>query len=230
MRIQFLIPENFGKLNQIGQAFPVEFAFAKKDKNGITVLHPLILCRDYLGDAVLWEREPSKYKGPIYGYSKPSGINLNQTELVVSTKKIPDSQFPELWFLWELEDRLEIKRTTVEKIEDDIYYVNGDEFWMRTSIHISVYSLILRGLFSGFTSWEKIRKCVEYGTYISTEEFEDALFSLKKTNYRNPNPFKNKDWPSQHNCGGFITLVRCKQNFKKYGTNYGDGYGDLLTS
>ena len=154
MQIHCLKPTGWSKLTESPQSYQNFFAFARKKGEIIEQLHPWVKCRDYLLDGLVWTKDKDVYKGPVYGFPFVEGINTNEVELLFSCMngKILD----QLGILHNMEKELGISPTEVTRIEGTTFYIKADPWWNKSTIHLSMFSIILRTL-----SWVECKECNE---------------------------------------------------------------------
>ena len=150
------VPTKYGnKLCEISQNMITRFAYVKKQDDGTyTNAHDFVMCRDFLGDALVALK--TKTLKAIYGFSFNG---KNQTFLTDSFKLIvryPDAQtlnntLKNLSRLHELEAKVgRIKKTTITQIDDsDCEYtvlVDGSKFWFKSVFNVSLYTFLVKCL------------------------------------------------------------------------------------
>lgn len=211
MQVKFLKPDNWGSIIQVGQNFRSYFAFARKEGGVVKVLHPPILCRDFLLDGLIWSRDKTYYKSPVYGFPFIHGINTNEVELYVEY-----TQKPNLKLLHDLEDELGVRKTMVEELGPKQFYVNGDPWWNRTCLHLSSYSLILRGIFAGMTNWETLSTHL-CPSHVDGKQLKDAIIRLKGTGYDKLTIASKNDYCEDiHEKSGIFTYFLSQKYEKLY--------------
>ena len=219
MRIELLTPEGWNRLSEINQEHLNYFAYARKKDNVIQQLHPWIKCRDYLLDGMFWARDPSLYRCPVYGDCRINNVNLDEVELLFKCEKGRIEK--QIHILNEVEKELGISPTEVTRVED-CFYITGDKWWMKTTIHLSTYSLILRTLsYVECSSWKDLENKIQAGFSLLRGKLRKILFALKDSGYDEMLPFKEKTDPeTMHNTAGVATFVSAVRGNWHGGFNY----------
>lgn len=127
-----------------GQDRPCRFYWGKVKKGVLETNHGPVLCRDFLGDTLVWKAKevaPSS----IYGWKYYGDVETKYTSMVLDDfGKIEDNVKT---ILNPIEEKIGVKLTTVEKTDDGKHvWVKGDKFWMLTTVHFSWYTTLLRYL------------------------------------------------------------------------------------
>lgn len=196
-----VVPEDWGTLNQISQMYPSLFSFAKKEGNVITSLHPGVLCRDYLLDQLAW-MNGAPYTRKIYGFGKVPGVNPTFPEFYI-TNRVEHLE-ENLGWLNTIEGKLGISPTSIEKIGLG-YYVCGDPWWYKTTLHLSWYTQALRQM--GARKITGPMKETADGTFSRMGAVLDAFpFILKDTNYDVMIQPKDSDPQTVHDTSGMYTM------------------------
>lgn len=200
-------PNNWGTLNQISQRYPSLFSFARKSGNLVTSLHPGVLCRDYLLDQLAWMREVV-YEDKIYGFGEVPQVNPTFPEFFISNcvKHLPDN----LEWLNTIETKLGISLTTIEPVNGG-FYVRGDPWWYKTTLHLSWYTQALRQM--GAVKINGPMKDSADGTFSRMGPVLDVFpFILKETGYDVMIQPKSTDKQTLHDGSGMyqIFLYACQ--------------------
>lgn len=74
--LSVVIPDFKWSLAEESQQLAVRFAFTQPDFGRVTLLHPFVKCRDFLGDMVYANKH--KKKVAIYGFTAPETTDLTQ--------------------------------------------------------------------------------------------------------------------------------------------------------
>jgi hypothetical protein len=117
-------------------------------KDVVKVQHQPVLCRDFLNDTLAWKAKDIK-KGHIYGYDFNGIIDKEFTRLVIFNY---GNLLKNIEALNRVEHELGLSQTVVAIVEHDsvdhkpAVMTVGDKFWMTTTVHMSFYTTILRGL------------------------------------------------------------------------------------
>lgn len=223
-------------LAEIYQNLSTKFAFVDKDNNGVyTNAHPFVQCRDFLGDALLAQKE--KKRKSIYGFTfdgKTQHFLEDKTRLVILLPNATtlENTLNNLGMLHELENIVGgICKTKISRIKDNpsMLMVVGSNFWLKSIFNISLYSYLI--------------KCLGYSLNHNQNIFENMLeipgnneYKYAKQTY--PNIMKilpklknvNKKLPSVsgwlknnndiytiHNYSGFVSTIAWHKH-----TNYLD--------
>lgn len=145
-----------------GRSTGMGFAFLKKEENNYSTVQPLSPCKDYLNEIVFTENTgiPSKAHGLVYkeknniftkfaylaikivdkngNYYYSSNIENDKQLLKNNYKKIQN-------FINQIEELFEIKsRTIIISANDNYFLVKLPINWCKSTISISLYSLLLR--------------------------------------------------------------------------------------
>ncbi len=143
-------PEGWGKLTQVGQKYPSLFSFARREGDVVTSLHPGVLCRDYLMDQLLWMKGATPFTTPVYGFIQIPGANSMYPEFYMEESvKFLEENLPGLN---DLEKSLGIGLTKISLVGKG-YYVEGDPWWYKTTLHLSWYTQALRQMGAVKINW-----------------------------------------------------------------------------
>lgn len=124
---------------QIEQARPCEFAFALVVGEDVLVNHKPVKCRDFLNDTLCW-KEGFPHTS-IYGYCFNGEIEREFTSLVIyDFGNIEEN-------IAALNDVLPMDLEPCKVVNlGKAVLVTGDKFWMKSTVHMSFYTTVLRGL------------------------------------------------------------------------------------
>ena len=223
MQVVSLTPSNWKTLSEIPQQYLNHFAFARKSGDVITKLHPWIKCRDYLLDGLFWTKFPNLYKYPIYGYPRIENVNTEEVELLFNCEngRLKD----QIKVLNDLEDELEISHTEVEKVGDD-FYIKGDGWWMKSTLHLSTYTLILRTLsYVECSNWKELEERIQKNFSSVRGRLKKVILALKISGYDNVLPHKDYeklDPYTIHNTSGIINFLSSINHGYDTAYNYGN--------
>lgn len=123
---------------------PCHFWWAKVRKGKLETDHGPVLCRDFLGDTLVWKAKEQK-PCSIYGWKFAGTIEKKYASLVLDdfgqiVQNVKNILNP-------IEIKIGIKPTTVEVTDDGGHvWVKGDKWWMTTTVHFSWYTTMLRYL------------------------------------------------------------------------------------
>ena len=224
MQVVSLTPKGWRGLSEVPQQYLNYFSYARKEGDTIKQLHPWIKCRDYLLDGMFWTRMPSLYKAPVYGYPRIEDVNVDEMELLFQCPKglIKD----QIGVLNGLEDELGISHTTVERVNNTDWYIRGDGWWMKTTLHISAYTIILRTLsFRECKDWADLERNIQDNFGSIKGKLKKAIMALKTSGYDRVLPHKDPkeyDKDTLHNTAGIYTFVVAVQNGYEQSYNYGE--------
>jgi hypothetical protein len=204
MQIKLQKVKNFGKLTQSSQFYPCKFALARKYDDHILQLHPWVLCRDYFVDALVWGHDPDRYRVPVYGFVPIPNINLNEVELLMKEAPCLKENFERLR---ELERELGISESVLEQHED-VFYIKGDPWWNKTTLHISAYTIILRTISCvSIPTWKAVEENIQW--LIMRGKLKKMILALKKSGYNTLTPYsKDVNIFTLHGCSGMYTLIQ----------------------
>lgn len=126
------------------QTRPCQFYWAVKRNDRLETDHGPVLCRDFLGDTLVWIAKEDK-SNSIYGWKFRGDVEKDFTSLVLNDfGKIEENVKT---ILNPIEAEIGVELTTVEKTDDGKHvWIKGDKFWMLTTIHFSWYTTLLRYL------------------------------------------------------------------------------------
>ena len=228
MKLQHNNPhESYGEEDQNR---PCHFYWAKKKKGILETNHGPVLCRDFLGDTLVWKAKEVA-PGRIYSWVYHGEVETKYTSLVLDD--FGCIEFNVKSILNPIEEKIGVKLTTVEKTEDGEHvWVKGDKFWMLTTVHFSWYTTLLRYLtwdkkFTAFTDLE------EYPTNEWMDEKSFALFTripyilhdLKVTQVSGTKNVSSVGNHTMHDFNGWRAAV---DNYKSKFTEYGEQLRALL--
>jgi len=133
--------------SELDQKRPCTFAYAVLRDGVAKVQHQPVLCRDFLNDTLAWKAKDIK-KGRIYGYDFNGIIDKEFTRLVIFDY---GNLRRNIEALNKVEHDLGLSQTVVATVDGPesckpAVMTVGDKFWMTTSVHMSFYTTILRGL------------------------------------------------------------------------------------
>jgi len=132
-------------LTEITQTVQISFSFIDKEGNQA---NPFFVCRDYAHDAIrtMHTGNPSSIYGFNYDRDTDVLINLEHTRMLIgkiTAQEVADA----IHLLHHYEDMAEVKRTKVKDYfvnGNKFYYFLSDKFWMSSSFHISLYTMLIR--------------------------------------------------------------------------------------
>ena len=158
------------------QERPCHFWWAKLRKGRLETDHGPVLCRDFLGDTLVWiakEQPPTQ----IYGWKFHGTVEKKYTSLVLDDF----GQIEENIFLLNvIEEKIGVKMTQVEVTEDGSHvWIKGDKFWMLTTVHFSWYTTMLRYLTYGI----KFQSIDDFENYHTNGWMSNAFPTFKKLPY-----------------------------------------------
>jgi hypothetical protein len=157
----------------------------------------------------------------MYGFPLIDNVNTEFLELYIEHY---NNSSPDLRVLWDLEDELGISRMELARVEGNSWYLKGDEFWVRTTLHLSSVTYIIRALFAGCTTWDEVANHENYWNF--APKFRQAIFDLKEKNYRVVNPrYKSAGNYDFHELSGIYSYILEKNSVTKLADA---DYGALL--
>lgn len=136
---------------------PCQFYWAKVKKGTLYTNHGPVLCRDFLGDTLVWRAKETSVSS-VYGWRYVGEVEAKYTSLVINDFGKIESNVKSI--LNPIEEKIGVKLTTVEKTDDGEHvWVKGDKWWMLTTVHFSWYTTLLRyltydKLFTAFSDLE----------------------------------------------------------------------------
>lgn len=206
---------------------PCHFYWAKVKKGVLTTDHGPVLCRDFLGDTLVWK---AKETAPscIYSWSYDGDVEKKYTSIVLDN--FGNIEHNVKTILNPIEEKIGVKLTTVEKTDDGQHvWVKGDKFWMTTTVHFSWYTTMLRYL-TYDNAFEKIEDLKDYPTnYWMNEAFPifvklpHVLKQLKVTQVSGTKDVKANGGHTMHNYNGWYNNT----NFTGYQIKFTE-YGEQL--
>lgn len=138
------------RLNEIYQTKDVKFVFLRKTgKDTYDECHVPAKCRDYLHDIV--NTNLTGFPTGIYGmsYTKEGNpeVDLDVTRYGL---KFPDEKSAASFqenvppIIHVIEKNAGLKLTTVSQVDKQYFVVEGDPFWVHSTLAVSLYTLLLR--------------------------------------------------------------------------------------
>lgn len=134
-----------------GDGGPFYYHYAEFENDKVRLLNCGVVCRDYMVDYFLdaVDYPPSARR---YGQAPNDGKLRKEGDLILVVTGESLKRF--LSDLHALEDKYGVKRTQVFNTNYSQYLVViADEFWKRTSLHMSCYLQILRHMYTG-SAWK----------------------------------------------------------------------------
>lgn len=206
---------------QGSQSSRTQFSFLNKQKNGdLLEVFPLVMCRDYFGDALFGKKFSKNYS--VYGFTfdpKEHHIDDDATRLLLHSpnKKELDTTLENWGILTTIEDLNDIPRSTVTAYSQDgrdFLIIEGDNFWQSTMWLISLYTYIIRCLctkqFATASSEANYMRMMGKNWDILTQNIRKVA----------DNSLLLSGWPNEkdlgtletHNRCGFLTLFCLEDN------------------
>lgn len=129
--------------SEVAQRRPCTFAFALVEDFYVKVQHFPVKCRDFLNDTLCWKAGEAPH-GSIYKYDFNGDIETRMTCLVIyDFGNIKNN----IKALNNVEVELGLEPTVVTELDPpNAVLITGDKFWMKTTVHFSYYTTVLRGL------------------------------------------------------------------------------------
>jgi hypothetical protein len=180
-------------------------AFGEKDDRTARARTALQVCKDYMTDTLVYVEEGYKEQGVYFNYQGP--ITTDRTTFVF---RISPNFLPNVEMFQEYERSLELTPTEIHTTQNAGYIlVEGDPWWMKTTIHLSLY-----------LSW--MRNCSISGISKTLEELtaEPYIFSHMPHIMRLPEALKKlnitikRNAPSRdlmHSINGHHSLLSIPQ-------------------
>lgn len=189
--------------SEIGQQINIKFAFCTKKEDTLTQLFSFVKCRDFLGDCL--HSRDTKTLFSIYGFTfnyTKTPLDEDATKLLVQIPEEYIKTFTKNYFyLNQIEVDQKLKPSTFTHVKNDIYYIEGDVFWQKTTQLISFYTLAIKCLAVEHNEslWDSIPNFTNEYSYINQilPELPKFLSSFKNT-------FKKKTY----NSSGYISTER----------------------
>lgn len=154
--------------------YKCSFAFSRKRKDVVKVLHYPVLCRDLLLDTLLWEAGYGDEKS-VYGYSFRGPIRRDYTTLTVFDLPHPEN----LPALHEIEASLDFIPTEILETErENTFLFLGDPQWQDTAVLLSFYTWMIRNFMYPVNP---VTKSYANGKEITVADMEKAAKTHKRT-------------------------------------------------
>lgn len=141
------------KLEQTEQYISNFYSFVTKlTPETVSIAHPLVKCRDFLNDVLIFSTYIKKDIRRIYGFSleiNKNPIDWGNPQFLIKYKKEEelDLFIKNLYYLHQLEDFYEISKTSVERTNfKKIILISFSSFWVSNTLSLSFYTYILRCL------------------------------------------------------------------------------------
>lgn len=206
-------------LIEIPQFKTVKFSFVNKKENTLTEIISNVLCRDFLGDVLIAEERKEPFE--IYGFKydpNTTKIDRDKTRLSIHIldKKEQENLFNNFSILNMIEESLGQNKTQIFTTDkNNIFFIEGSNWWLQTTIHLSFYTFLIKCLlykYNNLTFWKE-----ELGKIHSSEanymrslypvydKFISFLATLKNTH--KVSGWDNIDLETLHNFSGFLSIV-----------------------
>lgn len=220
IHLESLVPHNWGHLTEAYQDYKNHFAFARRKEDVVYQLHPWVKCRDYLLDGLIWTRKPSLFTQKVYGFPRIDDVNDNEVELLVYGEN--NNLLKSIPVLRAFEEELGIKRTILRRVADKTWYVRGDPWWNKTTLHLSAYTTMLRIMeHCLITHWGEMESKVQNSMDELQGNLRRAILALKESGYDVLFPMSEScDSTSIHNGSGIYTFVYSVKHGFDGGYNY----------
>jgi len=135
----------YQSFSEEGQWRPCHFWWAYVKDGVLNTDHGPVLCRDFLGDTLVWKRKEEVPAGAIYSWDYKGKVETKFTSLVIDN--FGEILHNIVTILNPIEEKIKVKLTTAEITDDGKHvHIRGDKFWMLTTVHFSWYTTLLRYL------------------------------------------------------------------------------------
>lgn len=172
-------PDDFD-YSEEDQERPCRFAFPIKVEGGYEISHLPVLCRDFLNDTLVWKAKETP-GGTIYGYKYRGKITKSKTRLMIEDH---GNLVENIVFLNKIEKENDIPLTKIIPLETGEVIVEGDKWWMSTTVHFSWLTSLLRWLThdNKVKSWDDVNYDSFANKYMNDfKKLPAALKRLKVT-------------------------------------------------
>ena len=211
LQLNTITPSNWLVLVQIGQKYPSTFSFAKKEGDVVTALHPGVLCRDYLLDQLLWMKGAVKFDKPVYGFVQVPEVNPDYPEFFISERV--EHLEKNLDGLHDIEKSLGLSLTEILPVEKG-YYVKGDPWWFKTTLHLSWYTQALRQMGAVKIDWTDMAKSADETFKSMGRVLNQFPYILAETGYDILRSVKTDLPISIHDGSGMYTLFNYAKRYE----------------
>lgn len=231
------IIKNFktNKLAEIMQQKETRYAHAVRKGEDFVQVHQECLCRDFLGDVVVANKLNQGYQiyGMNYDPNRDEKIDLSKSGLLVYFPSNDDVKnfIKNFNCLTQLENDYGIKESKYEEVANNVFFVEGNGWWLEETYRFSFYTFVLRCLAydvgSVSTAEELFKQLAElhHATnekkYIVTHgklfyQFVKTLPTLKKygvVSFRTGKQYNlDEEIYTLHDYSGFFNYLRQMQN------------------
>lgn len=221
--------------NEIFQKKKIGFSFCNKEGNVLKQMFHWVICRDFLSDALVaeeWKIKVNKYDFR-YDPAKQQ-IDRDKTRLLLKFYNLEDVEYllHNLFRLNNIERSNGLLRTTIKKVEEDTYLVEGSKMWLNSTFSLHLYTFLLKVMsYKYLDDWNWFEELKEEetneGKYARQfiPEFLDvvgghlkSLFKKSSTTHGYTKEYQNVTFI--HDNGGALTLFRKEaENFVSTTTN-----------
>lgn len=135
--------------NEIGQQKKIRFAFCNKKGSTLIPIFHYVYCRDFLSDVLYAEECNIKVDKYYFEYNPAKNkIDRDKTRLLLNFIVDKEASFllQNLNILNKLEKNNRFACTTVRKVTDNIYLVEGSNMWMNSTFSLHLYTFLLKAM------------------------------------------------------------------------------------
>lgn len=219
--------------SEIHQDKQISFSFVNRKADVLTEMFSPILCRDFLNDVLI--SEYTKKKCNIYNFSyNPEKQQIDRDKLrllLYVNKKDYKNIENNISIIRAIEKENKLTLTKLYKVEEDIYLLEANKYWLKSTFLLSFYTLMIRVMSYKF---DNIEYFVEEMKEINTNEgryIKDIYPNLNKFLDSFKKVFKGKphvvgyDMEAEnmyfyHDYNGITSLLgKSLDNFKKVADN-----------
>jgi len=207
---------------EAGQVIRNGFAFCEREGDTIFPLHKTTICRDFLNDALVWTVKGIKKPTPIYGFATTVPMPLDKVRmLVVNSPKLNVDA------LHKMESEAGVPLSEVHVIDKNTFYVEGDAFWLTSTVHLSFWTYSIRAATYEGTNAANMFTTVQGGDKnllkgIDVWKLVKALKKLPQLGVQGSNYDESY---TLHDYNGFYSAL----NYKKY-NKYGEALANAMSS
>lgn len=221
-------------LGEDTQYLNAKLSFVHVDKESAYELIPKCFCRDFLTDVLISEELSVKINKYGFTYNpKETKIDRDKTRLlytILDTSLIKNLE-DNLNILHEIEGYIGVELTQISKTDtEDVLLVEGDNWWLQTTIHLSFYTFLLKCLLYEYKTadWmgELVKKESNESRYLEVllpqfDTFLEFLQDLQPTNgCCGWSKYRTSDWNTLHHSSGFLSLLDKNSAWKREDNAY----------
>lgn len=206
-------------LIELSQFKTVKFSFVNKKENTLTEIIANVLCRDFLGDVLIAEERKEPFEIYRFRYNpNTTKIDRDKTRLSIHIldEEEQENLFNNLSILNMIEESLGQDKTQIFTTDkNNIFFIEGSNWWLQTTIHLSFYTFLIKCLlykYNNLTFWKEELKKIHSNEanymrslYPVYDKFISFLTTLKNTH--KVSGWDNIDLETLHNYSGFFSIV-----------------------